>query len=285
MAKLRRRRQPVTEKTTRSSLNASKPISGPNLIRRFHVLLKRRERLITVETSPKSRELIDINKEIEDLGGLETYQKMSVRGQSDERGGGSERILINWLQEQRKQSRTSTDKSSLSLTFLRLLEVGALKPDNYASAASWIDCKPIDLHSRHPLIEEQDFLKMDAGKNRKLWSVISLSLVINFVPNPHDRGKMLSLAHEFLSDSGYLFVALPLPCVVNSRYLDFDRLISMMTTLGFSLLKERWKTGGKMAYWLFQKSSPPPVVKMTEMFSKKIVVREGKNRNNFAILL
>jgi len=280
MAKSRKRRQPVTEKATRSSLSASKPVSGPNLIRRFHVLLKRRERLIRVETNFKSRELIDIDKQIEDLGGLETYQKVSVRGQSGERGGGSEKIFINWLQEQRKQNRTSTEKSSI-----RLLEVGALKSDNYASAASWIDCKPIDLHSRHPLIEEQDFLKMDAEKNRKLWNAISLSLVVNFIPNAHDRGKMLSLAHGFLSDSGYLFLVLPLPCITNSRYLDFDRLNSMMTILGFSLLKERWKTGGKMAYWLFQKSSPPPVAKMTEMFSKKMVVREGKDRNNFAILL
>jgi 25S rRNA (adenine2142-N1)-methyltransferase len=59
-----------------------------------------------------------------------------------------------------------------------------------------------------------------------------------------------------------------------------------MTALGFSLLKERWKPGGKMAYWLFQKCSPPPpVCELGGNFSKKVVIREGKNRNNFTILL
>ena len=76
----------------------------------------------------------------------------------------------------------------LNLLTYRLLEVGALKHDNYVSHASWIDCMPIDLRSRHPLIHEQDFLKMDEKAQRGQWDGISLSLVLNFVPNPHDRG-------------------------------------------------------------------------------------------------
>lgn len=73
----------------------------------------------------------------------------------------------------------------------RLLEVGALKYDNYVSQASWIDCMPIDLRSRHPLIHEQDFLKMDEEAHRAQWDGISLSLVLNFVPDPRDRGVWL----------------------------------------------------------------------------------------------
>ena len=68
-----------------------------------------------------------------------------------------------------------------------MLEVGALKPDNYASCA-WMDVTPIDLHSRHPDITEQDFLKMDEDANRERWDLISLSLVVNFVPDIRDRG-------------------------------------------------------------------------------------------------
>ena len=49
-------------------------------------------------------------------------------------------------------------------------------------------------------------------------------------------------------------------------------------------IEERWKEGGKMAYWLFRK-----VVASQEnvdglRFGKKVVLREGK-RNNFCILL
>lgn len=70
----------------------------------------------------------------------------------------------------------------------RLLEVGALKPDNYASCSAWIDTHPIDLRSQHPSIVEQDFLKMDLVENAEGWDTISLSLVVNFVPEPRDRG-------------------------------------------------------------------------------------------------
>lgn len=46
----------------------------------------------------------------------------------------------------------------------------------------------MDLRSRHPSIVEQDFLLMDEDENRGKWDIISLSLVVNFVPDPRDRG-------------------------------------------------------------------------------------------------
>lgn len=70
----------------------------------------------------------------------------------------------------------------------RLLEVGALKPDNYKHCTSWIHNTPIDLHARHPDIREQDFLLLDPGENKK-WNAVSLSLVLNFVPESRDRGE------------------------------------------------------------------------------------------------
>lgn len=76
---------------------------------------------------------------------------------------------------------------------LRVLEVGALKPDNYASCTSWMDVTPIDLHSRHPSILEQDFLAMDEAANTAKWDLISLSLVVNFVPDVEDRGALCNL--------------------------------------------------------------------------------------------
>ena len=73
-----------------------------------------------------------------------------------------------------------------------LLEVGALKPDNYASCQTWIDVTPIDLHAQHPDIREQDFLLMHPEEHRERWDVISLSLVLNFPPDPKDRGKCIA---------------------------------------------------------------------------------------------
>ena len=73
-----------------------------------------------------------------------------------------------------------------------LLEVGALKPDNYTSCQAWVDVTPIDLHSQHPSILEQDFLLLDPEEYREKWDVISLSLVLNFVPDAKDRGVLSS---------------------------------------------------------------------------------------------
>lgn len=67
--------------------------------------------------------------------------------------------------------------------------MGALKHDNYHSCSAWIDTTPIDLRSRHPVILEQDFLLMDSEvEHNEKWDIVSLSLVVNFVPEPKSRG-------------------------------------------------------------------------------------------------
>lgn len=95
---------------------------------------------------------------------------------------------------------------STEFDFARLLDVGALKPDNYANFG-FLKATPIDLHARHPQIVEQDF--MDIKSNSRLykeWDVISLSLVLNFVPDALQRGHMLQLTYELLRPRGLLFV-------------------------------------------------------------------------------
>jgi len=105
-------------------------------------------------------------------------------------------------------------------------------------------------------------------------------------------GKMLRMAYDMLSPDGYLFLALPLPCVMNSRYLTSEHLKSLMAALGFVEIKDKWKKGGKMAYWLYQKSNENGDPSMARAkarglggdFGKKTVIRQG-NRNNFCVLL
>ncbi|KAI4528357.1 hypothetical protein K525DRAFT_261553 [Schizophyllum commune Loenen D] len=224
-----------------------------------------------------AQELAKIAAEIEALGGLEKYQEMSAIGQSSDRGGGSEKVLIGWLKELQVKPAEGTAK-------LRLLEVGALKPDNYKSCQTWIDATPIDLHSRHPSIQEQDFLKMNEDEYRSSWNIISLSLVVNFVPDAKDRGHMLRLAHTMLKPDGHLFLALPLPCILNSRYVTPEYIRSLMEVIGFTQVRSRWREGGKMAYWLYRKQDGRPATSTDFDFQRKVVLRTG-HRNNFAILL
>ncbi|KAJ7632242.1 nucleolus protein [Roridomyces roridus] len=262
----RRKKQPVTTTAT----SGAKPKSSRTVIRKFHVLLKQKHQLEHKQSDGKT--LADIDLQIDQLGGLESYQRMSAIGQGSDRGGGSERVAIPWLKEVHASSRR----------MLNLLEVGALKPDNYAACSSWLTNFPIDLHSRHPSILEQDFLLMDAKEHCERWDAISLSLVLNFVPDAKDRGRMLRLAEQFLVPGGYLFVALPFPCVSNSRYLTCERLKALMAAVGFVQVKERFKERGKMIYTLYQKNPVSGV--SLEPFTKKPVLRQG-DRNNFTILL
>lgn len=215
------------------------------------------------------------------------------------------------------------DLLSVVLTvWFRLLEVGALKADNYRGCSSWIDNTPIDLNAQDPKIRQQDFLQMKEDENACRWDVLSLSLVLNFVPDPRERGmkvllaqilstsdmclgRMLQLAHLFLDASrahtGYLFVTvravqlstgelatddlvqLPLPCVQNSRYLTLEHFEDLMKCVGFEKVKERWRVGGKMGYWLFRKANT--VCLEEHAYGHKSVLRLGRTRNNFAILL
>ena len=79
--------------------------------------------------------------------------------------------------------------------------------------------------------------------------------------------------------------------------MTFEHLTQLMNAVGFEKLRERWKEGGKMAYWLFQKRSKltdAAISRARELekggmgtdvrFDKKVEFRVGK-RNNFSILL
>ncbi|KAL5511402.1 DLD1_1 [Sanghuangporus vaninii] len=214
---------------------SASPRSSARVIRRFHVLLKRKAQLERIRTATGrsgvdesergelESKLREVEDEMQGMGGLEVYQRMSRIGQGKDRGGGSEGVFIGWM----KELALREEVRERGRGKMKLLEVGALKPDNYASCSSWIDVLPIDLRSTHPGIAERDFLEMqkddddddDDGETKcGVWDAISLSLVVNFVPEPRDRGRMLRVAYEMLRQDGLLFLALPLPCVSNSRY-------------------------------------------------------------------
>ena len=94
MVTSKRRRTPVTETTTKSRPSSTKTRS---VIRKFHQLLKLKRKL--KGRAGDELQLTEIDEQISTLGGLDAYQRMSKQGQSAERGGGTDTVLVDWLED------------------------------------------------------------------------------------------------------------------------------------------------------------------------------------------
>jgi 25S rRNA (adenine2142-N1)-methyltransferase len=267
-------RPPTAQRPKSISRHATK-----SLINKHHVLEKRRQQAIS-----KGDRISEsaITAEIESLGGIEKYQQASLQGQRTDRGGDSSRVLMNWLAPIKNQDK-----------LLRMLEVGALRTDNACSQSGLFDIEHIDLNSQGEGILQQDFMERPLpSDDSEKFDMISLSLVLNFVPDPATRGQMLLRTLQFLKESSdyateslnsffpSLFLVLPAPCLSNSRYLDQDRLDSIMASMGYEKAME--KITQRLVYYLWKRLDTKP--KTWQAFPKK-EVRSGSSRNNFAIVL
>ncbi|CAK7564106.1 MAG: 25S rRNA (adenine2142-N1)-methyltransferase [Sporothrix epigloea] len=281
------------------------------LINKHHQLEK--QRLQAVARNDKAAETAVI-AEIEALGGLARYQQASLQGQHRDRGGDSSRVLMQWLGLDNDDNKTkaglskATKAGIASLAPLRMLEVGALSNDNACSTSGCFHMERIDLNSQGPGITQQDFLQRPRPQsNSERFHIISLSLVLNYVPQHSDRGEMLLRCLDFLYEPGMapakettgtpeaskavadksvqeyfpsVFMVLPEPCVANSRYLDEDKLTAIMAALGFDLLKS--KSSQRLVYYLWVRKRPAP--RVAPHFPKR-ELRSGSTRNNFSIVL
>ncbi|RKP24286.1 hypothetical protein SYNPS1DRAFT_17433, partial [Syncephalis pseudoplumigaleata] len=110
------------------------------------------------------------------------------------------------------------------------------------------------------------------------------SLVVNFVGDIRARGRMLQRVPDFLRPGGaqYLFLVLPLPCINNSRYMDHDRLVEMLASIGLNRLVAHHHSS-RLAYYLFQRDAAT-VATRSARFTKKEIHPGGK-RNNFCIVI
>ena len=255
-----------------------------SLIGKIHVLEKRR---IQAVSKGDAAEEARIAAEIEALGGLKKYQEASLQGQREDRGGDSSRVLLDWLADDGISSAAIVKDGRL-----RMLEVGALSTDNACSKSGLFDIERIDLNSQGEGILQQDFMQRPLpSEDAEKFDIISLSLVLNFVPEPRGRGEMLRRTLYFLyasrsysspsTDSLFpsLFLVLPAPCVTNSRYLDEERLEAIMSSLGYAKVKS--KVTQRLVYYLWKRVAAQPV---GCQFAKK-ELRSGGSRNNFAIIL
>jgi len=253
-----------------------------SLVRTHHTLRKKLSSALTKKDDATAKAL---KEQIKASGGLKRYQEASVQGQSEERGGDSSKVLMKWLYECHM---TKVEKR------LRLLEVGALKPDNACARSGLFDMERIDLHSRHSTIKEEDFMlrPIPTVEYREVESfdIVSLSLVINFEGDAGERGKMLKRVKSFfrrpiIIDGARmlyptLFLVLPAPCVTNSRYLDESLLAEMMRSMGYVQIKK--KMSAKLVYYLWSYDEEEGDI---DRSFKKKEINPGKSRNNFAIIL
>ena len=259
------------------------------LIRSHHQLNKKLE---TAKSKGNDAEVEELQKQIEALGGLKSYQQASIQGQSNDRGGDSSVVLMKWLEP-------TADALSKVEPKLRLLEVGALSTSNLCSKSGHFDVQRIDLNSQGDGILQQDFMERPLPKSAaEQFDIISLSLVLNYVPDAPGRGEMLKRTCQFLDtrhridrDAAVqavfpaLFLVLPAPCITNSRYMDEGRLGEIMGSLGYVLLQR--KQTAKLVYYLWQLKSSPSDARTktkTRKFPKK-EVNPGAGRNNFSVIV
>ncbi|KAI0539031.1 putative methyltransferase-domain-containing protein [Xylaria digitata] len=273
---LARGRPPTVQKPKSISRKATR-----GLINTIHQLEKKKAQ--AVAKGDKAAEAA-ADEEISSLGGIQKYQQASLQGQRNDRGGDSSRVLMEWLKPKFHTFGFTADGS------VRMLEVGALSLTNECSKSGFFDMERIDLNSQGNGILQQDFMKRPLPVNdTDTFDIISLSLVLNFVPNAQGRGDMLLRTLDFLkkpheteSHDAFpcLFLVLPAPCVTNSRYMDEPLLERIMETLGY--MKTHSKTTQKLVYYLWRRTSHTPT--KVPAF-KKAELRSGSTRNNFSIAL
>ncbi|KAI1429405.1 putative methyltransferase-domain-containing protein [Xylaria sp. FL1777] len=268
-------RPPTVQKPRSISRKATR-----GLINTIHQLEKKKAQ--AVAKGDKASEAA-ADAEIAALGGIQKYQQASLQGQRNDRGGDSSRVLMGWLKPRFHASGLTADGS------VRMLEVGALSVTNECSKSGFFDMERIDLNSQGDGILQQDFMKRPLPTDDShTFDIISLSLVLNFVPDAQGRGDMLLRTLDFLkphtttSHDAFpcLFLVLPAPCVTNSRYMDEPLLERIMNALGY--MKTHNKITQKLVYYLWRRVSRVPAE--VPAF-RKAELRSGSTRNNFSIVL
>ncbi|KAJ5693350.1 25S rRNA (adenine(2142)-N(1))-methyltransferase [Penicillium macrosclerotiorum] len=265
--------RPPTVKSKQAALSAK---ATRTLIRSHHQLLKARSH---AEKAGDQARVSSIDAQIQANGGLESYQIASKLGQSMDRGGDSSKLLVEWIKPHLDQWKSTLPK-------LRVLEVGALSTKNACSRTPALNVTRIDLNSQEPGILKQDFMERPLPtSDDERFNLISLSLVLNYVPDAVGRGEMLKRCVKFLTSEcsisfvPTLFFVLPVACIDNSRYLTEERLLEILASLGFHLVQT--KRTSKLIYQLWHYTG---ACTLSRAF-KKEMLNPGHKRNNFAVIL
>eukprot|EP00037_Helgoeca_nana_P024288 m.257699 g.257699 ORF g.257699 m.257699 type:complete len:303 (+) comp26599_c1_seq1:263-1171(+) len=254
----------------RAGKSTFNPKPHASLIATFHAANKN---LAAARQRGDGAEVAALEAQLEGMGGIERYQRNSLKGE-DLRSTNTSKWLLKKLVEQ--GCRPEEGRGPLVL-----LDVGALRV-NY-SKVGWIDADAIDLNSQASGITEVDFFDFAPSHraDKRPYDVVALSLVVNFVPEPKKRGEMLRRSVGLLKPGGTLFLVLPRACVDNSRYVTDVSLKAILTSLGLEVTLSH--LSAKLAYYVLRLAHPDRHRAPDRAVFKRALLRPGATRNNFSI--
>nr|CCA17354.1 conserved hypothetical protein [Albugo laibachii Nc14] len=253
---------PITSNKIKSRRKARKITT---LFHRLTKELKEVEDSIVVNEHERQQKVEHIKSKIDEIGGQEAYQEASILSTKFHR---TSKWIFQILTKHHRRPKSREEP-------LRVLEVGAI--NTQLLSCPWLAVRAIDLSSKHDGIEQKDFFTLSPVGD---FQVVVSSMVLNCVPDPQSRGKMLQLYHQHLKPSGFLFIMIPLTCLNNSKYMTFEYFTSILAATGFRILET--KKSPKIAFFCAEK--------VENTFSAKSylpikAVCDGRSRNEFAIAL
>lgn len=240
----------------------------------FHTLRKQ-----MAKCKDNSEELARFKAEYEAMGGLAAYQALSLSG--EEAGEGFDASV--WVCEELAKRG--------GLAGRRLLDVGAIRA-RYGNHPELAEAVSIDLLSQDAAVREVDFFDYCRERAPASLDVIVLSLVLNFVATPEERGRMLRECSRLLVPGGLLFVVLPVAAISNSRYFKWGFFRRLVRRVGLPIADQE-KAHKSSAQLFFAVCQRDPSVELEvahkgaagKSLYKRTVCRDGAARNNFCILL
>ncbi|XP_041461963.1 25S rRNA (adenine(2142)-N(1))-methyltransferase-like [Lytechinus variegatus] len=266
-------KKPVTAMNLASQNNESSKFMKRKIISRLHTIMKDIDKVkqdTTSSSDDKKMKVKQLELKIEELGGLQAYQQSSLLGEHLHGNVNTSK----WVLQKLKEANIRSPKGSK----LCLLDVGALQ-ENYSKQTKWLDAVAIDLNPQCEGIIKSDFFDFKVGES-DVYDIIVLSLVLNFVSSPSQRGEMLKRCQTLCRQEGHIFIVLPRACLDNSRYLDHALFEQMMESLNFDLVAKH--DSKKLSFLMFRKAEKRKEVKTS--FHKR-EVRNGTRCNNFCIIM
>ncbi|DBA00285.1 TPA: hypothetical protein N0F65_001480 [Lagenidium giganteum] len=235
----------------------------------FHRLTHELDRVAkdpSLDAQQKKAKTAELNKKLEELGGREAYQDASILSTSFHRTSKWVFQLLTKFELRPKAKQPP----------LRVLEVGAI--NTQLLSCPWLDVRAIDLVSRNEKIEQRDFFTITPEGNM---DVVVSSMVLNCVPDPMSRGKMLQMYYEHLKPSGHLFLMIPLLCLRHSKFMTYDRFCDILRAVGFEIREK--KDSPKVSFFCLQRASQA-APDTTKRFPQKLLNR-GEKFNDFSVVL
>jgi len=170
----------------------------------------------------KQTDGVQLRRELDDLGGRQAYQEASVLTTTRHR-------TCKWVFAMITRLGLRPGKQSPPLS---LLEVGAV--NTQLMSVPWLAVRAIDIQAQHPKIDQVDFFDLEPAST---YDVVVLSMVLNCVPSPFKRGRMLALAKRHLKLGGHFFLMIPRRCLENSPFCTSNFLEQLLFALGLKVLK------------------------------------------------